>query len=84
MARGDTVLTELMLMPHQDPKAWLSPVCLAKAAEFKDALQKHLPEQSLQKEKQFTSFQTTAGKLCGEHSPSKGRVSVNGVRATSP
>ena len=71
MARGDTVLTGLMLMPHQDLKARLSSVCLAKAVKFKDALRKHLPEQSLQKEKQFTSFQMTAGKLCGERLPSK-------------
>lgn len=76
MARSDMVLTGLMLMPHQNPKTQLSSVCLAEAAEFKDALWKYLPEQSLQKEKekQLASFQMRVGKLCGEHTPSKGTL----------
>jgi len=56
MARGDMVSTGLMLIPYQDPKAQLSSECLAEAAKFKDTLQKRLPEQSMQKEKQFTFF----------------------------
>lgn len=40
MARGVIVLPGLLLMPHWDPKAHLSSVCLAKTI---DVLQKHLP-----------------------------------------
>lgn len=61
-------------MLHQNPKARLSSLCLAKTSGFKNALLKLLEEQPLGKEKQFTFLQVMVGKLCGEHSLSMGSL----------
>lgn len=54
---------------------------LAKAAEFKNALQRPLPEQSLRKETQFPPRRQRGSSATSTH-PARG-VSANRVRATS-